>query len=34
MSEKVKGNIYEIAEHGHLSFNTKRTDLFDVVTKI
>ena len=34
MSEKVKSNIYEIAEPDHLCFNTKRTDLFDVVTKI
>ena len=34
MSEKVKSNIYEIAEPEHLRFNTKRTDLFDVVTKI
>ena len=32
MSEKVKGNIYEIAEPEHLCFNTKSTDLF--VTKI
>ena len=28
MSEKVKGNIYEIADPEHLCFNTKRTDLF------
>ena len=34
MSEKVKGNIGEIADPDHLCFNTKRTDLFDVVTKI
>ena len=34
MSEKVKGNIYEIADPEHLCFNTKRPDLFDVVTKI
>ena len=34
MSEKVKGNIYEITDPEHLCFNTKRTDLFDVVTKI
>ena len=27
-------NIYEIADPEHLCFNTKRTDLFDVVTKI
>ena len=34
MSEKVKSNIYEIADPEHLCFNTKRPDLFDVVTKI
>ena len=34
MSEKVKSNIYEIADAEHLCFNTKRTDLFDVVTNI
>ena len=34
MSEKVKSNTCEIAEPEHLCFNTKRTDLFDVVTKI
>ena len=34
MSEKVKRNIYKVAEPEHLCFNTKRTDLFDVVTKI
>ena len=34
MSEKVKSNTYEIAEPEHLCFNTKRTDLFEVVTKI
>ena len=34
MSEKVKFNTYEIADPEHLSFNIKRTDLFDVVTKI
>ena len=32
MSEKVKSNIYEIADPER--FNTKRTDLFDIVTKI
>ena len=32
MSEKVKGNTYEIAEPKQLCF--KRTDLFDEVTKI
>ena len=34
MSEKVKSIIYEIAYPEYLCFNTKRTDLFDVVTKI
>ena len=34
MLEKVKSNIREIAEPEHLCFNTKRPDLFDVVTKI
>ena len=34
MSEKVKGNTPEIAEPEHLCFITKRTDIFDVVTKI
>ena len=34
MSEKVKSNAYEIVEPEHLCFNTKRTDLFDEVTKI
>ena len=34
MSEKVKSNIYEIADPENLCFNNKRTDLFDVVTKI
>ena len=34
MSEKVKRNIYEIADPENLCFNTKRTDLFEVVTKI
>ena len=34
MSEKVKSNMYEIADPEHLCFNTKSTDLFDVVTKI
>ena len=34
MSDKVKSNIFEIADPEHLCFNTKRTDLFDVVTKI
>ena len=34
MSEKVKCNTYEMADYEHLGFNTKRTDLLDVVTKI
>ena len=34
MSEKVKSNTYEIAHPEHLGFNTKRTDLLDVVTNI
>ena len=34
MSEKLKSNIYEIADSENLCFNIKRTDLFDVVTKI
>ena len=34
MWEKVKSNIYEIADPEHQCFNTKRTFLFDVVTKI
>ena len=34
MSKKVKSNTYEIAEPENLCFNTKRTDLFDLVTKI
>ena len=34
MSEKVKRNIFEIADLENLCFNTKRTDLFDIVTKI
>ena len=34
MSEKAKSNTYEIAEPENICFNTKRTDLLDVVTKI
>ena len=34
MPEKVKSNTYEMADYEHLGFNTKRTDLLDVVTKI
>ena len=34
MSEKVKSNKYEIAAPEHQCFNTKTTDLFDVVTEI
>ena len=34
MSEKVKSNIYEIADHEYLCFNTERPDLFDLVTRI
>ena len=33
MSE-VKSNTCEMADYEHLGFNTKRTDLLDVVTKI
>ena len=29
-----QSNIYEIADPENLCFTTKRTDLFDVVTKI
>ena len=29
-----QNNTYEMAEPVHLCFNTKMTDLFDVVTKI
>ena len=32
--EKVKSNTCEMADPEHLGFKTKRTDLFDVVTKI
>ena len=34
MSQKVKSNRCEMADPEHLGFNTKRTDLLDVVTKI
>ena len=34
LSEKVKSNIYEIVDRKHLCFDTKRTDLYDVVSKI
>ena len=34
MSDKVKSNTYKMADPEHLGFNTKRTDLLDVVTKI
>ena len=34
MSENVKSDIYEIADPENLCFNTKWTDLFDVLTKI
>ena len=34
MSEKDKSNTYEMADPEHLGFNTNRTDLLDVVTKI
>ena len=34
MSENVKSKKFEMADYEHLGFNTKRTDLLDVVTKI
>ena len=34
MFEKVKSNTYEMADPERLGFDTKRTDLLDVVTKI